>query len=185
MCWKLSGNMFWQVNLLNVALISNGFYLILTHVNHFMYFHGYCKVTMQLLSIYILLIVISKSCRNYFGQSIWLNAVLGFCWLILSRVSSSITMTSQWVGWRLKSPASRLFTQPFIRAQIKENIKAPRHWPLCGNSPGTGEFPAQMASNAETVSIWWRHHVNDNAELQYTHHEVFLIIDCILTFTVK
>ena len=31
---------------------------------------------------------------------------------------------------------------------------------LCeGNSPGTGEFPAQMASYAETVSIWWRHHV--------------------------
>ena len=30
---------------------------------------------------------------------------------------------------------------------------------LCaGNSPATGEFPAQMASNAENVSIWWRHH---------------------------
>ena len=30
---------------------------------------------------------------------------------------------------------------------------------LCvGNSPGTGEFPAQMASNAKNVSIWWRHH---------------------------
>ena len=30
---------------------------------------------------------------------------------------------------------------------------------LCaGNSSGTGEFPAQMASNAEKVSIWWRHH---------------------------
>ena len=29
---------------------------------------------------------------------------------------------------------------------------------LCaGNSPATGEFPAQMASNAENVSIWWRH----------------------------
>ena len=27
-----------------------------------------------------------------------------------------------------------------------------------GNSPGTGEFPAQMASNTENVSIWWRHH---------------------------
>ena len=23
---------------------------------------------------------------------------------------------------------------------------------------GTGEFPAQTASNAENVSIWWRHH---------------------------
>ena len=30
---------------------------------------------------------------------------------------------------------------------------------LCvGNSPGTSEFPAQRASNAESVSIWWRHH---------------------------
>ena len=29
---------------------------------------------------------------------------------------------------------------------------------LCaGNSPLTGEFPAQRASNAEKVSIWWRH----------------------------
>ena len=26
------------------------------------------------------------------------------------------------------------------------------------NSPGTGEFPAQIVSNAENVSIWWRHH---------------------------
>ena len=29
-----------------------------------------------------------------------------------------------------------------------------------GNSPETGEFPAQMASNAENVSIWWSHHGN-------------------------
>ena len=29
-----------------------------------------------------------------------------------------------------------------------------------GNSPVTGEFPAQMASNAEHVSVWWRHHEN-------------------------
>ena len=28
-----------------------------------------------------------------------------------------------------------------------------------GNSPRTGEFTAQMASNAENVSIWCRHHV--------------------------
>ena len=32
---------------------------------------------------------------------------------------------------------------------------------LCaGNSPVTGEFPAQKASNAENVSIWRRHHDN-------------------------
>ena len=27
-----------------------------------------------------------------------------------------------------------------------------------GNSPVAGEFPAQKASKAENVSIWWRHH---------------------------
>ena len=48
---------------------------------------------------------------------------------------------------------------PFIQTQIKENIKAPRHWPLYGEFTGTGEFPAQRASYAENVSNWWRHHV--------------------------
>ena len=36
-----------------------------------------------------------------------------------------------------------------------------------GNSPGTGEFPAQMASNAENVSIWWRHH--DAVDINLDH----------------
>ena len=28
---------------------------------------------------------------------------------------------------------------------------------VAGNSPGTGEFPALRASNAQNVSSWWRH----------------------------
>ena len=50
-------------------------------------------------------------------------------------------MTSWWARWRLKSPASRLLTQPFIQAQIKENIKAPRHWLLCGEFTGDRWIP--------------------------------------------
>ena len=57
-----------------------------------------------------------------------------------------------------------------IQAQIKENIKAPRHWPLCREFTGTGEFHAQRASNAENVFIWWRHH----GELQF----VFVLFYC-------
>ena len=44
---------------------------------------------------------------------------------------------------------------------------------LCeGNSPVTGEFPAQRASNAENVSIWWRHHGNEGVmpALIFTPH---------------
>ena len=41
----------------------------------------------------------------------------------------------------------------------KKNPLKLRFTGLCaGNSPVTGEFPAQKASIAENVSIWWRHH---------------------------
>ena len=40
----------------------------------------------------------------------------------------------------------------------RKHQSSARHWPLCGEFTGTGEFPAQRASNAENVSIWWRHH---------------------------
>ena len=81
-----------------------------------------------------------------------------------------ITVTSLWARWRLKSPASPLFTQPFIRVLSKKTSKL-RVTGLCaGNSPGTGEFPAQMASNAENVSIWWRHHVLMNLMVRDQEH---------------
>ena len=68
----------------------------------------------------------------------------------------NIIMTSWWARWRLKSPAYRLFTQTFLPALIKENIRVTGH--CGGNSPVTSEFPTQRASNAGNVSIWWRHH---------------------------
>ena len=39
-------------------------------------------------------------------------------------------------------------------------VRGIHRWPA--NSPVTCEFPAQRASNAENISIWWRHHVNMN-----------------------
>ena len=54
---------------------------------------------------------------------------------------------------------SIVYSTVYIRAQIKKKTSTLRVTGLCaGNSPVTGEFPAQMASNTETVSIWRRHH---------------------------
>ena len=50
-------------------------------------------------------------------------------------------VTSLWARRCLKSPAPRLFAQPFVRVQIKENIKAPHHWPLWGESTGGRWIP--------------------------------------------
>ena len=44
----------------------------------------------------------------------------------------------------------------FFQAQIKENIKAPRHWPVAEFTADRW-LPAQMVNNAENVSIWWLH----------------------------
>ena len=49
---------------------------------------------------------------------------------------------------------------PLFRRRSKKASKL-RATGLCeGNSPVTGEFPAQRTSNAKKVSIWWRHHVS-------------------------
>ena len=41
----------------------------------------------------------------------------------------------------------------------QRTIKAPRHWPLCKEFTGKRwiQVLAHRASNAENVSIWWRH----------------------------
>ena len=59
----------------------------------------------------------------------------------LAHSAKMISMTSKWARWRLKSPASRVFIQTFVQAQVKENIKLPRHWPLWGEFTGERWIP--------------------------------------------
>ena len=56
--------------------------------------------------------------------------------------------------WRLKSPASRVFTQAFIQAQIKENIKAPRYWPLWGEFTGDRWIPRTEDQQREKMFLF-------------------------------
>ena len=46
-----------------------------------------------------------------------------------------------------------------VYSDVDKKTSKPRDTGLCaGNSPGIGEFSAQIISKAENVSIWWRHH---------------------------
>ena len=58
---------------------------------------------------------------------------------------------------------------------------------LCaGNSPGTGEFSAQRANNAENVSIWWRHHETISSVITtYNFSKTPLLVWNSLTLVVK
>ena len=60
-----------------------------------------------------------------------------------------------------------VYSTVYSRRRSKKTSKL-RVSGLCeGNSPVTGEFPAQRASNTENVSIWWRHHVLTTGQIRH------------------
>ena len=78
--------------------------------------------------------------------------------LILKKININIT-------WRHNGRDGVLNHQPhdcllnrLFWGRSKKTLKLHVTGHCEGNSPVTSEFPAQRASNAENVSIWWRHH---------------------------
>ena len=119
---------------------------------------------------------------------IWTNYGI-VCWRIYTSLGlnelNAIT-TMEWfltLQWRHNEPDCVSNHQPhdcllnrLFRRRSKKTSKL-RVTGLCaGNSPGTGEFPAQRASNAENFSIWWRHHGTHKREL--TKRFLMALIGC-------
>ena len=85
--------------------------------------------------------------------------ILLLCHFTKQGMSSLLWRHNEHDGVSNHQPHECLLSLP-SRRRSKKTSKL-RVTGLCaGNSPETGEFPARMASNAENVSIWWRHHVN-------------------------
>ena len=90
-----------------------------------------------------------------------------------SRMSSNAEFSLEWRhngrdGVSNHQPHDCLLNRLFRRRSKKTSQL--RITGLCArNSPVTGEFPAQLASNAGNVSIWWRHHVKSPVLLAWTH----------------
>ena len=119
----------------------------------------------------------SQRASNAENVSIWWrhhDSLHGYSWkqdMDYSWVYTSVRCYVQYrvkfdtLRWRHNDHAGVSNHQPhgcllnrLFRRKSKKTSKL-RVTGLCaGNSPGTGEFPAQMASYAENVSIWWRHH---------------------------
>ena len=72
---------------------------------------------------------------------------------------------------------NRLFRR---RSEKTSKLRVPG---LCAcNSPVTGEFPAQMASNAKNVSIWWRHHDSGPWWIWYFEWSVLSTYSMVVSF---
>ena len=93
-------------------------------------------------------------CHVLYKIAYWLNN-LPRCYGLTYHYNHVImgTMASQITSLTI------VYSTVYSRRRSKKTSKL-RVTGLCaGNSPVTGEFPAQRASNVENVSIWWRHHV--------------------------
>ena len=100
-----------------------------------------------------------------FRQRIWIIPVT------LKLIQQVVTAIERYIDgplhWRHNEPDGVSNHQPrdcllncLFRFRSKKKSKL-RVTGLCAeNSPGTGEFSAEMASNAENVFIWWRHHAD-------------------------
>ena len=87
------------------------------------------------------------------------------CWDIRSTFNQLQWRHNKHVSVSNHHPHDCLLNRVF-RRRSKKATKL-RVTGLCaGNSPVTGEFPAQKASNTENVSIWWRHHVIPECKLK-------------------
>ena len=106
-----------------------------------------------------------KSCELWHGKDykyiyVYFSSSVGHPGLLCSQTN----LVS--LQWRHNGSYSVSNHQPhdclinrLIRRRSKKTLKLRVTGVCVGNSPGTGEFSAQMASNAENFSIWWRHHV--------------------------
>ena len=78
-----------------------------------------------------------------------LRLILVGCWVFIG-------VTSRYGRWRLKLPAS-LF---FYSTRCSGVYERKHVTVFCAGWPPPPPPPPQRASNAESVSIWWRHHMN-------------------------
>ena len=85
-----------------------------------------------------------------------------------------------------RQPHDCLLNRSF-RRRLKKTSKLCVTGLCAGNLPVTGEFPAQMSSNAENVSIWWRHHESRNAAVlkPKTNNQTFESLSMLVKYESK
>ena len=128
--------------------------------------HPYVLGRDNVLQMILLVTSLHEFALVVIAENVELHSLLYYCDVIMDAMAS---------------PASRLSIQPLIQAQIRENVKGPRHWSLWGEF--TGEFPAQVASNAENVFIWWRHHDISHFRIRETSYLVQLLFESRASYT--
>ena len=107
--------------------------------------------------------------------------ILGFCCVCWGFVQTDYPL--QWRhnesdGVSNHQPRDCLLNRLF-KAQIKENIKAPRHWPLCGEVIDDRWIPRtkgqergrclHLMTSSWSINNWWHNHKPDKTQQRRVH----------------
>ena len=88
---------------------------------------------------------------------IWLNWARCYRWVL--RLNSVISVATPVQACYIKSPTTRPSVQQTVLANNKRKHQESKLLALCEeNPPVTSGFPSQMANDAESIPITWRHH---------------------------
>ena len=114
---------------------------------------------------------------NYMGYPIhFVHCFVVLCFVAVTLHYNDVIMNTM---------ASQITSLTIIYSSVYSGADQRKHQSSASlafvNSPVTGEFPTQRASNAENVSIWWRHHdqLIKEPRIVLTH-----ILQCCFTGTV-
>ena len=98
-----------------------------------------------------------------------------------SVTSNSFMKTSQWRHNERDRVASQITSLTIVYSTVYSGVDQRKHQRSALlafvrriHPSVTGEFPAQKASNAENISIWWRHHIYDLANLTNVSESIIL-----------
>ena len=104
-------------------------------------------------------------CPAQFSSHLWSQIFSAYTIWLPIRAINLYTVLRLTLQWRLNERDGVSNYQPhdcllnrLFRHRPKKTSKLRVTGLFAGNSPVTGVFPAQKASNAENNSIWWRHH---------------------------
>ena len=105
------------------------------------------------------------------NQSVVVRIIIYFFDIVVYLRRKDLIASLQWRHNGLKSKTSRLY-----RHRSKKISKLLVTCFCEGKSSGTGGFPAQKASNAENVSIGWRHHDSREVSNQLCRSLIYELI---------
>ena len=99
---------------------------------------------------------ITRKHRNVFIMSLKNEGVA-------MEICKVVVMSPHYSAVLMGAMASQITSLTIVCSTVYSGADQRKHQ----SSAVTGEFPAQMASNAENVSIWWRHHDTPTSVLCY------------------